>query len=355
MVMKRKACMALFVSVLVSGALIGLPGCSSNAETTELAQTGKSQEAPKVTVNKTELADLIEEAKKVETKNYTTASTQELNDALDAAKKISTNREATQEEVDEATANLQKALDGIVLAEPDMTELSALLDEAQAIDTSLYTEGVDKLEERIESAQKTLDSESPTITEVEQKTAWLQNAIDELVMKEQPVRISGSGDDMIEIPSSTLSLLTITYTGPSNFVVKSLTESMDSIDLMVNTIGDYHGTLLMLTKNNKNPYYLEINASGNWDIDFQPIESASVAENGATFSGDDVVFLPAQDAKKLNINYSGDHNFVVRGASLSTGKLDLLVNEIGSYSGSVPNRSYAMLLVESSGEWSVSW
>ena len=70
MVMKRKACMALFVSVLVSGALIGLPGCSSNAETTELAQTGKSQEAPKVTVNKTELADLIEEAKKLYDRLY---------------------------------------------------------------------------------------------------------------------------------------------------------------------------------------------------------------------------------------------------------------------------------------------
>lgn len=353
--MKRKAYGALFVSVLISGALVGLPGCSSSSETAHLAQTGASQESPKTSISKTELASLIEEAKKVKTENYTPESIQELTSALNEAKEVSVSKEATQEQVDEAAANLQKALDGIVLAEPDMTELSALLDEAKAIDTSLYKEGVDKLEERIESAQETLDSESPTVTEVEQKTTWLQNAIDELVMKEQPVRISGSGDDMIEIPSSTLSLLTITYTGPSNFAVKSLTESLDSIDLIVNTIGDYHGTQLMLTKNNKNPYYLEINSSGNWDIDFQPIESASFIENGATLSGDDVVFLPPQDAKKLNITYSGEHNFVVRGVSLSTGRIDLLVNEIGSYSGSVPNKSYAMLLVESSGDWSVSW
>ena len=59
-------------------------------------------------------------------------------------------------------------------------------------------------------------------------------------------------------------------------------------------------------------------------------------------------------AAKLSIENQGEHNFVVRGVD-SDGKVKLLVNEIGSYSGTVANRDYFMVIVESEGDWCISW
>lgn len=172
--------------------------------------------------------------------------------------------------------------------------------------------------------------------------------------KIEPVTFTGSGDDIIDVPSNlSTSLVTAKYEGSHNFVVKALDKSMNSVDLLVNTIGTYDGTTLIGTRS-ATVSHLEINSSGPWTVTLTPLEDAPSLTNGESYQGDKIFKLSASNANKLTITNNGKSNFVVRGV-MGSGDINLLVNEIGNYSGTVVNKNYSLLMVESSGTWSVSW
>lgn len=59
-------------------------------------------------------------------------------------------------------------------------------------------------------------------------------------------------------------------------------------------------------------------------------------------------------AKKVKITNVGESNFAVHAVSLKAGRVELLVNHIGGYEGTVPLSGPAMIQVASSGNWTIT-
>ncbi|WP_281654966.1 hypothetical protein [Eggerthella sinensis] len=237
---------------------------------------------------------------------------------------------------------------------PTKQKLEKAIESANALDLSGYTdESVAVFEAALETATTTLDKKGVTQSEVDKATSGLNSASGKLVERIDPVTVSGSGADVVEIPSSlAVCLVEAQHDGGRNFSVWSLDSNMENVDLLVNTIGAYSGTTTT-GMGRGTAQYLEIEADGDWTVTMSPISEAHQLENGEQRLGDDVVFLDASNAKKLDIVNDGESNFSIW--AFTSSKKDLLVNEIGSYSGTVANKGYSLLVVNSEGTWSISW
>lgn len=140
------------------------------------------------------------------------------------------------------------------------------------------------------------------------------------------------------------------HTGESNFAVK-LIKGEKTEDLLVNTIGKYKGQTLALTTSDD--YTLEVKADGPWTITLTqsapPVRSSSALKG----KGDTVMTVSIKDTEaNFTFSHTGKENFAV----LVGGKY-LLVNEIGTYSGS---KTYSMddagtyiISVKADGYWSI--
>lgn len=241
-------------------------------------------------------------------------------------------------------------------SQADKEELKKEIDKyKEEIDTSEYTaSSITAFAEALAKGQSVYDNENATQSEVQNALSAIRSAYNQLVKRTKPATFTGNGDDIIDVPSDlSTAIVTAKNEGSRNFVVKALDSSMDSVDLLVNTIGAYEGTTMIGTKP-ATVSHLEINSSGKWSITISPLEDTPSASNGKSYKGDQVLFLRASDAKKLTFTNSGKSNFVVKGIT-DSGSINLLVNDIGDYTGTVVNKNYIMLIVTSSGTWSVSW
>lgn len=238
--------------------------------------------------------------------------------------------------------------------EQEKAELLSAIDEAKVIDLTQYTnDSGASLTAAISNAEKVYADTSASSSDVESAITRLSSAKNLLKEKEKPVVLTGNGDDVVDIPASlSTCLVTAEYSGSSNFVIRSLDKNSDSIDLLVNTIGAYSGTTTTGMKNTT-AVFLEVSASGPWTITLSPIADAQTITNGQALHGDNVVMASTGSASKLTITNAGKSNFVVYGISSSSSKL--LVNEIGDYSGTVINNGYSMFIVQSEGDWTISW
>ncbi|MDO9557230.1 MAG: hypothetical protein Q7J82_06580 [Coriobacteriia bacterium] len=72
-----------------------------------------------------------------------------------------------------------------------------------------------------------------------------------------------------------------------------------------------------------------------------------------TGTGDDVIPLPAGVSCVIVATHSGSSNFVLRSLDSGNQMVDLLVNEIGAYSGSTFCAEGVSLQVEASGSWTI--
>lgn len=195
--------------------------------------------------------------------------------------------------------------------------------------------------------------EDATESEVSKATESLNRAIANLEEKIEPITINGAGADVVEVPENlAVCLVSAQHSGGRNFSIWSLDANMENVDLLVNTIGAYSGTTTT-GLGRGTAKFLEIEGDGEWTVTMSPMSEAHQLENGEQRFGDDVVFLNATDAKKLSITNDGESNFSIW--AFGSSKSDLLVNEIGSYSGTVANKGYSLLVVNSEGTWSVTW
>ncbi len=260
-------------------------------------------------------------------------------------------------QISESGVESTKGIVGDEESTPIPVDKSALEDatvSARAVDLSVYTDvSVAVVNVAIESAQGVLDDESATEADVLRVTSDLSSALDGLVLRIDPVTVSGVGDDVIEIPENLRVCLVVAVNeGNGNFSIWSLDEAYENVDLLVNTIGYYNGRTTT-GQGSEEPYYLEISSDGSWTVTLEPIENAPTVQNGVPVVGDDVMFLESVDNKPLTFVNEADGNFSVW-AYNSLGR-DLLVNDIGAYNGTVPNKEYHLLIVSSEGTWSVSW
>lgn len=168
----------------------------------------------------------------------------------------------------------------------------------------------------------------------------------------EPIHLEGSGQtatDSIDV-AFPLAVASFTHSGQRNFIVKLYPEEGRE-DLLVNTIGDYTGHVLLPSSGKMN---FDIDADGAWTIDINPVgrvDTAAFDGHGDMVSG---VFDPP-DNGPWEFSHDGERNFIVK--LMCAGGTDLVQNELGPVSGSGMVRfddGPCLWSVQADGNWSLS-
>ena len=163
--------------------------------------------------------------------------------------------------------------------------------------------------------------------------------------------VAGYGDDVLSGISVGDGIYRVhfTHTGRHNFVVKAY-DTTNDYELLINEIGKYDGYVLLL---GKGPFAFEITADGSWTYTIEPL--AKISDTGFSGTGDYVTGLCDISSGAWKFTHDGKHNFVVR--IYTTDGRDLLVNEIGQYSGkkmvNIPSSSLAFFEINADGNWTI--
>ncbi|MFC4060232.1 hypothetical protein ACFOWE_18160 [Planomonospora corallina] len=172
----------------------------------------------------------------------------------------------------------------------------------------------------------------------------------------QAQRHSGKGDKVLRLKGVDQPVIVkFTHDGSSNFAINSLDENGDETDLLVNTIGDYQGTVLAGMREGSSPAAFKIQADGPWTVEIKDVlEARTWPESRITGKGDDVLIIPGtvEGFTVMTAEHSGESNFVIH--AYTQDREELLVNEIGKYTGEVtlPNGT-AMVRIEADGKWTL--
>lgn len=170
---------------------------------------------------------------------------------------------------------------------------------------------------------------------------------------------SGRGSKIVKftIPSGAIGVATITHRGSSNFIVEVFDSGGSTLDLLVNEIGNYSGTRLLLIEGEQ-PAGFKIDADGSWKITIKGAIRAPIWDRSTTLKGKgDAVYLispPASGLVIIRLSYRGDSNFIVHayGDNGSEG----LANEIGNYSGEtlLPEGAVILEVIAHGGTWTAA-
>lgn len=126
------------------------------------------------------------------------------------------------------------------------------------------------------------------------------------------------------------------------------------MDLLINTIGSYQGTVPLDFSSDEQTSRLEIKSSGSWEVQILPLSSARTGTVPGVISGnsDDVVILTGEKPDLLKATSTGESNFIVW--SYSSSDRDLIFNEIAPYSGTAMlDSSTIVLTITVEGDWSL--
>lgn len=166
---------------------------------------------------------------------------------------------------------------------------------------------------------------------------------------------AGTGNRIIKIkkPSGVANepvIATISHHGSSNFDVWTLNTRLKQQDLLVNTIGNYSGTVAIDFEDTTTAR-VQFEADGTWKMTIKPVTSAPRFSSTIKGKGDDVVHYMG-GPKVANITHKGSGNFAVwyYGADGN----DLLVNEIGNYKGQSALTAEAYLVITADGAWTIN-
>ena len=171
---------------------------------------------------------------------------------------------------------------------------------------------------------------------------------------------TGRGDEVIKFKKAITepTLVVTSWSGPDhNNTIYAYDSDGNEGDLLVNTIGSYKGTNLINIYEDENVKALKIEGSGSWKITLKPISEATAWDGKGTFSGesDDVISVSdvfdGLDSMKFK-STKADSNVTVYG--LGDGREDLIVNEIGNFSGTylVPG-GVTLMKISSDGHWTM--
>lgn len=166
----------------------------------------------------------------------------------------------------------------------------------------------------------------------------------------------GAGDDVVDLEGSVTGIpfiVTAGNNGDSNFIVYALSDQLEELDLVVNTIGPSEGRYI-LNFNDSNPAFLRVEAEGGWRIQLDELSITSQPQmlpgEPMAGDGDDVVFYDG-DPARLEYSNDGDSNFIIYSYS---DHQDLVVNEIGPVSGTSTITAGPMILeISAEGGWSL--
>ena len=186
-----------------------------------------------------------------------------------------------------------------------------------------------------EETDTNTDTVPTTPDEPEADTATVQQWADDSYGTFEAVTATGTGDNLITLPDgATAGLVTAQYDGSSNFSISVLNASNESTgELLVNTIGAYAGTTVYGFRSLSEGATLQVTADAAWTITIAPVSTATTLATSGT--GDSVYFYEGPTGQ-LTATYSGSSNFAVFEETGNAFDFGLLINEIGTYSGTVP-------------------
>jgi hypothetical protein len=169
-----------------------------------------------------------------------------------------------------------------------------------------------------------------------------------------PKEYSGFGDDVLTITkhSTGPEVAFIQHTGGRNFAVHALDSTMASTDLLVNEIGNYSGTVLFDASSRRGETTaFKITADGTWTVKLVALKSVRSVDGSTpmTGTGDDV-FMYTGPAKAATFTHDGSSNIAVHSYG---SRADLLVNEIGPYTGTVV-WTPGVYTITADGNWSAT-
>lgn len=206
-----------------------------------------------------------------------------------------------------------------------------------------------KVSSSIYGANKALDKDKDLVI-----CPIKKSAVDPIAQKWgtfETVTYAGVGDEVIELPTElSTGLATFSHDGDSNFIVWTYDKDFEMVDLVANEIGETSATAAFglsyfsVTK----VKYIEVTANGNWSITLKPLTQAESFNGQGTGSG---VFKGTIKSGKKSLTHSGDSNFVIW-QWCTNGVTDLVVNEIGTYSGSkLVKAGTCIFTVDADGPW----
>jgi hypothetical protein len=160
-----------------------------------------------------------------------------------------------------------------------------------------------------------------------------------------PIVLSGSGPQATRLfrLEDGIAIFHMTHSGQSNFAVWLMAEDGTKIDLLANEIGPFDGRQAVgvigeLGYASPGNHLLNIEADGNWTVTIEQPRVTSAPAPPQTFSGSgpDVSppFALQLGTARFEMTHSGSSNFAIWLLDGRGERVDLLVNEIGPFSGS---------------------
>ncbi|NWJ97745.1 MAG: hypothetical protein HXX20_18345 [Chloroflexi bacterium] len=182
----------------------------------------------------------------------------------------------------------------------------------------------------------------------------------------KPISLTGSGSKVIKDLklNAGVARLTMDYKGQGNFIVTLLSAEGNTIDLPVNTIGNYQGSQY-IPISQSGSYVLEIKATDSWKIDVEGIQlvlqGAADSPKLGTYNGRGdkaiVMHIPNSGLATFKMTHKGKTNFIVSILSPQNGSaIALLVNAIGNYTGEKAEKVDSgdfLVNIKADGDWTI--
>lgn len=178
-----------------------------------------------------------------------------------------------------------------------------------------------------------------------------------------PIQLSGSGQQASQkfTLGEGLSIFRMTHSGQGNFSIWLLDSNGEKVELLVNVIGSFNGSKAVRV-NTPGEYVLDVQASGGWTVKIEQPRPTTAPSVPKTLSGrgqqaSEFITLNS-GLKTFKMKHTGQGNFGIWLLDSSGEKVELLVNEIGSFDGSkaigISTSGIYILDISADGEWSVS-
>lgn len=169
----------------------------------------------------------------------------------------------------------------------------------------------------------------------------------------------GTVTDPFYLPQGS-AIFSMQSTGGSNFIVWLLDENGKKINLLANEIGLFSGSRGVQVPQSGN-YALDVKASSLWSIKISRPKKEETEKftfiRGAGSKGTPLYYFD-RGFEKFDMKYKGDKNFIVWLFDANGEKIDLLVNEIGSFNGLkeiyIPSQGSYMFDIQADGNWDIS-
>ncbi|MEB0286817.1 hypothetical protein QN355_09675 [Cryobacterium sp. 10S3] len=168
--------------------------------------------------------------------------------------------------------------------------------------------------------------------------------------------VQGQGDSVISIATqSRQKIVEFTCADCTSNVIVEAVGPNQTFDLLINRIGSYpSGRMLVgfLDWTDSNYNQISVHASGHWTLRILDLDMIRQAGSTISGTGDDVVYMDTPGVVATFSNH-GTSNFVVWATDPTYG-IDLKVNVIGDYWGTVPMTSPSVVQITSDGPWTIT-